>query len=220
MAMTFYWMSGSPYAWRAMLALEFKGMKYESRRLDPSQGEHKTAQFLALNPRGKVPVLQDGDFAVYESLAILEYLECTQPEPALFGSDPRETAAIWQRICELDNYVGPAVMDFVRPILFDASDPEPSAISDAASDVHRELEPLEKLLAGSSYLNGDRLTGADIAFLPIVNYLIRASEKLPAEAKEFGFLPLDHRYGNIAAWLTRMQSMAGYDNAYPPHWRE
>jgi len=219
MALEFYWMSGSPFAWRVMLALEFKGLKYESRRLDPSAGEHKTPAFLAMNPRGKVPVLQDGEITVYESLAILAYLERKQPEPALFGSNAQEAAAIWQRICELDNYTATAIMGVVRPILFDSGSPQLSEIEESAADTHRELKSLDDHLAGSSYLTGERLTAADIVFLPMLQYLIRASAKQQIGSDSFGFLPLERRYGNIAAWLKRIEAMPGYDNAYPPHWR-
>ena len=55
MDLIFHWMSGSPFAWRVMLALEYKGLTYESRRKDPSKREHKSDDYLAINPRGKVP---------------------------------------------------------------------------------------------------------------------------------------------------------------------
>ena len=60
MALELYWGSGSPFAWRVMLSLEVKRLSYESKLLEFSKGEHKSAGFLKLNPRGKVPVLKDG----------------------------------------------------------------------------------------------------------------------------------------------------------------
>jgi len=220
MALKFYWMSGSPFAWRAMLALEFKGLKYESQRLDPAKGEHKTPEFLAINPRGKVPVLQDGKFTVYESLAIINYLEHKQPEPNLLGSNAPEAAAIWQRICELDNYTAPPIMDLVRPILFGSGSLELSDIEESVAAAHSELKSLDQHLSGSSYLVAERPTAADIVFLPILQYLIRANVKQQVSPDDFGFLPLGSRYGNIAAWLKRVESTPGYDDAYPPHWRD
>jgi glutathione S-transferase len=75
MAIDLYWGSGSPYAWRVLLALEFKHVPYTSHVLQFSKQEHKSPQMLALNPRGRVPVLKDGDYVVFESLAVLYYLD-------------------------------------------------------------------------------------------------------------------------------------------------
>ena len=67
MALEFYWGSGSPYSWRVLLALEYKGVPYESHVLQFSKQEHKSPQMLRMNPRGRVPVLRDGDFVVSTS---------------------------------------------------------------------------------------------------------------------------------------------------------
>ena len=72
--------SGSPYGWRVLLARGAKGLEYELHYLEASEGEHRTPEYLALNPRGKVPVLRDGDIVVYESVAILAYLERLRPK--------------------------------------------------------------------------------------------------------------------------------------------
>jgi Glutathione S-transferase, N-terminal domain len=54
MAIELFWGSGSPYSWRVLLALEFKRLRYESRLLDLSKLEHRSADMLKLNPRGRV----------------------------------------------------------------------------------------------------------------------------------------------------------------------
>ena len=102
MAIELYWGSGSPFAWRVMLTLEVKKLAYESKLMEFSKGEHKTPAYLQLNPRGKVPTLKDGDFAVYESIAIMAYLDRKYPEPPLFGKTPEETGLIWQTISECE----------------------------------------------------------------------------------------------------------------------
>jgi glutathione S-transferase len=71
MALEVYWASGSPFAWRVLLTLAVKRLPYQSRLLSFAKGENKSAEYLAMNPRGKVPTLKDGDFALYESLAIM-----------------------------------------------------------------------------------------------------------------------------------------------------
>src|SRR6266852_191924 len=88
MALAFYYASGSPYAWRVWLALEHKGIPYERKTLSFDAGDLKTPEFAALNPRRKVPVIVDEGFALYESGAIVEYLEDKRPgEPRLFSAD-------------------------------------------------------------------------------------------------------------------------------------
>ncbi|MCF6323627.1 MAG: glutathione S-transferase N-terminal domain-containing protein [Gammaproteobacteria bacterium] len=56
-----HWISGSAYAWRVMLALSHKNIKYESQIIDAATWDREASGFLKLNPRGKVPVLEDGD---------------------------------------------------------------------------------------------------------------------------------------------------------------
>ena len=218
--MTFYWISGSPYAWRAMLALEYKGIKYESLRLDPSKKEQKSAEYLAINPRGKVPALQDGDVTVYESLAIIAYVERLQPEPNLLGSDAREAAAVMQCICELDNYGFKALFEIIGPIMFADSDPQLSDIEDGIAAGYDELQLIEDRLSTSTYLASDRVTAADIVFVPMLQYLLRAAGKQTLRDDGLGFLPLDKQYPRVAQWQKRIEVMPGYDAAYPPHWRE
>ena len=108
MSIELYWGSGSPFAWRVMLTLEIKGLPYQSKLLEFSKQQHKAPEYLALNPRGKVPALKDGDFAVYESLAIMAYLDRKYPQPPLFGTTAEETGSIWQMICEAESYLAPA----------------------------------------------------------------------------------------------------------------
>src|SRR5215216_2874463 len=79
MALTFYNASGSPYGWRVWLALEHKGLPYELKMLSFDKGDLKTPEFRALNPRGRVPVIVDDGFPLFESAAIVEYLEDKQP---------------------------------------------------------------------------------------------------------------------------------------------
>jgi len=75
MALTFYYGSGSPYAWRVWLALEHKAIAYQMKTVSFSGGDLTKPQYLALNPRHKVPTITDDDFSLYESAAIVEYLE-------------------------------------------------------------------------------------------------------------------------------------------------
>jgi hypothetical protein len=82
-----YWGSGSPPAWRALLTLHEKGLSFRSEMITFDSGVLKTPPMLSLNPRGLVPIFIDGDVRMYESLAIMHYVETFYPEPALL---PRE----------------------------------------------------------------------------------------------------------------------------------
>ncbi len=93
MALTLYWGSGSPFSWRVLLALEHKGLQYESQLLHFDKQEHQSPQMLKMNPRGRVPVLKDGDYVVFESVAILYYLDLKYPQPPIFGLEPRRRPA-------------------------------------------------------------------------------------------------------------------------------
>src|SRR5258707_15097204 len=118
MALEVYWASGSPFAWRVLLALEAKRLPYQSKLLTFSKREHKSPEYLRLNPRGKVPTLKDGDFVLYESLAIMSYLDRKYPEPPLFGITPEETGLIWRALAECESYMVSAGDKVVRPIFF------------------------------------------------------------------------------------------------------
>ena len=67
---TFYYGSGSPYAWKVWLALEHKQLEYDLKLLSFDRGETRAPEFRALNPRGKVPTLVDDGLVLWESSAI------------------------------------------------------------------------------------------------------------------------------------------------------
>ena len=119
MALAFYYASGSPYAWRVWLALEHKGIPYERKTLSFDAGDLKTPEFAALNPRRKVPVIVDEGFALYESGAIVEYLEDKRPgEPRLFSADLRQRALQRRMVREADQYFAAPMERLVEAVLF------------------------------------------------------------------------------------------------------
>src|ERR1700683_4628737 len=94
--MKLYEYSRSSAAYRVRIALNVKGIGYESLAVDlrPAVSAQRTPQFLALNPEGLVPVLVDGERTFTQSLAIIEYLEETRPQPPLLPRTPRERAQV------------------------------------------------------------------------------------------------------------------------------
>ncbi len=86
----------SSAAFRARIALNYKGIPYESvpRHLTRKGGEHRQPEYLQANPQGLVPALEDGGVVIGQSLAILEYLEEKYPEPPLLPKEPMARAQV------------------------------------------------------------------------------------------------------------------------------
>jgi glutathione S-transferase len=219
MALELYWGSGSPFSWRVMLTLELKRLPYESKLLEFSKEEHKSPGYLKLNPRGKVPTLKDGDFVLYESLAIMAYLDRKHPEPSIFGSTPQETGLILRTISETESYLLEPAFKVVAPLYFGRGLEKTDEIQSAAATIRQELGRINVALSHSVWIAGSQISAADIALFPFVQTLLRAASKDAAKPLDLGFSPLDQRYPNIAAWVKRVEAIPGYEKTYPPHWK-
>jgi glutathione S-transferase len=220
MAIEIFWGSGSPFAWRALLALEVKRLPYESHLIQFSKGEQKEPSYLALNPRGKVPTLRDGSYVVYESVAILGYLDAKYPAVPLFGTTPEERGTILRHVAETDAYLQPALVTTAQAIFSGQAKEKATAVLEAVATIHRELATVEKDLAQSPWLAGPSISAADLVVFPFVQIVQRAAGKPEAAALDLGFLPLRERYSAIAGWVGRVEALPGYERTYPPHWRE
>jgi glutathione S-transferase len=218
-ALELYWGRGSPFAWRVMLTLEVKGLAYQSTLLEFSKGDHKAADFLKLNPRGKVPVLKDDDFVLNESLAIMAYLDKKYPEPPLFGTSPRETGLIWRAVMETEAYLLSAGDKVIRPVFFGKGLDELEKIQEAAQAVREELKRIDRKLSGSTWLVGKQLSAADIGLFPLVQTILRAAGKDAAKPLNLQLLPLADTFQNLAGWVQRIEALPGYERTYPPHWK-
>ena len=219
MAIELYWGSGSPFAWRVMLTLEVKGLDYQSKLLEFSKGENKSPEYLKLNPRGKVPTLKDGDFVVYESLAIMTYLDRKYPTPPLFGTTAEEAGLIWRAISECESYLVSAGDKVVRPVFFGKGLDKVDEIQQAAQTIRQELTTVDERLADSNWLVGEQISAADISVFPLVQLLLRAASKEAAQPLNLGLLPLARTFPNTARWVERIEALPNYQRTYPPHWR-
>jgi glutathione S-transferase len=217
MTLEIYWGSGSPFAWRVLLAAELKRIPYESKLLEFSKGDLKTPAFLALNPRGKVPVLRDGDFVLAESMAIIAYLDRKVPEPPLLGRTPEDTGRIWAAVSDYESYVREPLSVVARWLFGDK--PRAQEVDDALAKVTAELALFDARLGRAPWLVGDGPTAADLAWFPPMRILVRAGVRAEARANDLGLFPLAGVYPNIAAWIARIEALPGYDRTYPPHWR-
>lgn len=87
-----YWRSSAAY--RVRIALNIKGLAYEQVPTDLRRGAHRTLGYLEKNPQGLVPMLEDGEVRISQSVAIIEYLEETHPAPPLLPRDPAGRALV------------------------------------------------------------------------------------------------------------------------------
>jgi glutathione S-transferase len=214
-----YSISGAPRPWRVSLAMMFKGLDYELETLVASKGEHKAPAFLALNPRGRVPVIRDGDFVLAESLAIISYLDERHPEPPLLGTTPEEHGRIWQIVFDADHHLREAASAFIRLVLLQGQDDANEAVVAAAPPLHAELAVLESRLARTTWLAGARASAAECVCFPEVRLVLRAIERFPAMMQRLGFEPFAAKYPRLQAWVDRIEALPGYARTFPAHWK-
>jgi glutathione S-transferase len=214
-----YSISGAPRPWRALLGLVAKGLDFELRTLNGSKKEHKEPAFLALNPRGRVPVLKKGDFVLPDSMAILAYLEKEYPDPPIFGTTPEEHARIWQLVSEGEDDLRETCDALLSPLFFLGQDETSPDVQKAALSVHQELKLLEVLLERSPFLAGSRVTAADCVCFPDARLVIRATERFPETMRRLELHPFAELYPRTTRWVDRIEALPGYEKTFPAHWR-
>jgi glutathione S-transferase len=215
MALTLYYGSGSPYAWRAQFALEHKALPYELKVLSFSAGDTRKPEFVALNPRHQVPTLVDGDFVLYESNAIVEYLDEAYPGRGapLFPGDARTRAIVRRLVLEIDNYIGKAADPLLEQAFFKKPEErDPRQIVAGRKGVVDELLMFTNAMRGA-FLAGS-LSAADFAFYPFVALLYRAQKmKLPDLDADGMLTP------QLRAWKARVEALPFFEKTVPPHWK-
>ena len=220
MALELWWGSGSPYSWRALLALEYKRLPYVSHLLQFSKQEHRSPELLKMNPRGRVPVLKDGDYVCFESLAILRYLDRKYPEVPLFGATAEEEGTITRVICEYMSYAEDHISKLIYAILFQGVEGHMEEMERAMNFVIGEARTIDNRLSTSSWLVGEAFSAADIVVFPGIQQLLRVMERREAHDLRGRLLPLEANFPAIAAWIKRVEQVPGYERTYPPHWKE
>jgi glutathione S-transferase len=214
-----FWFSGSPFSWRVMLTLEAKQIPYSAHLLQGSRGDHKKPEYLALNPRGKVPTLRDGDVIVSESIAIMQYVEKKFPARPMFGRTALETATIWRVISEFSSYLQEPLFRVAVALLAGKMPDAAADVRAALPEVHAELGKLESGLTDVPWLAGADLTAADTTVYPFLALLLRGALKEAGGQLELDLLPFYDRYPRLATWMELVEQQPGYERTYPPHWR-
>jgi glutathione S-transferase len=197
-----YYGSGSPYAWRAWLALEHKGVSHELKTMSFAAGDLRTSEFSALNPRRRVPVLVDDGFVLYESAAIVEYAEDRWPAgPPLFAADVRTRAVQRRMVREADQYLARIIE---RVAAGDGAE-------EARSDLQRELAYWESVITGDYFSSA--LSAVDLTLYPFLALVLRIASRQP------GFAEAGLVGSRLSAWLDRMHALPLVQRTWPPHWR-
>ena len=180
----------STFARRVRIALAEKNIPAELVEVDMVARAHRAPAYLALNPYGRVPTLEEDRFVLYESTAILEYLEATHPSPPLVPADARGHAlvAMHMKLCDLQLTRQTGMIIFPKRFLPKERWDE-KAMAQAKKEIEKHLEILEPQLQGKQYLVADRYTLVEVCYTPFVEFF-PLMEITPPPA--------------VAAWTARM----------------
>jgi len=194
---------GSPFGRAALATLEENGAPY---RLFPvAPGTFRSPEHLARHPFGRVPVLEHDGFRLYETQAILRYLDRVLPAPALTPADPKAAARMDQAMNVNDWYLFQGVGNVigfqrvVKPRLMGLA-PDEAAIEAAMPQAHAVFKELVRLLGSQPYFAGDTVSLADLLLTPQIDFFTQTPE----------WSALGGPHANLVAWLDRMAARPSF----------
>ena len=186
--------------------LEELGAEYRYEHVDLWSGAHKKPEYLKLNPNGRLPILDDGGFILWESNAILWYVADSYGRGTLVPDDPKHRALIdqwmWWQYSDLSTACArPHFIKVMHPILGKPVDEaEHARLCEAAK---RPLAVLDAHLDGRHFVVGERMSIADIALFE------------SADLCEAGGIPLAD-YPHLRSWIGRLRDRPSYQKTRPP----
>jgi len=195
----------SNYVWAVRIAATEKGVPYKFTPLRPN-----TAEVGAIHPFSKIPVMRHGDFELFESKAIATYIDRTFDGPPLIPTDAKGAALTEQWISCVNTLIDPTcvrqyIVGYAFPGTPDGS-PNRRAIDGALPNMQKQLPVLDKALANTGHLVGDKLTLADINLFPIAFYLQRFPESKA----------LMQEQRHLTAFIERMLARPSVKETTPP----
>ncbi len=203
--MKLYYFPPSPNTRKVHAVAIYLELPVELQLVDLQKGEQRTPEFLKLNPTGRTPVLQDGDFVLWESTAIMQYLASQVPN-TLWPEDGKSRADImrwqswqlahWYPACQPLQYE-----NFFKPLL-QLGDPDRHVIEQATEQFHKAAIALDTHLAERKFLVNDSLTLADFSVASDLTYAIQ------------GRFPLEN-YPHIRSWYTRIEQLPAWEKTAP-----
>jgi len=190
---------GSPFARAALATLEEKGAPCRLVPMTPQ--DMRGPRHLALHPFGRLPILEHGEFRLYETQAILRYIDRVIPRPALTPHDPELAARMDQLMNVNDWYLfrdASAPIGFQRvvgPRLLGLT-PDEAVIAAALPKAQLVFDELARMLSANSFMVGEMLTLADLLIAPQLDML--------SGTPEWAALVRGHK--NLSEWLGRMNA--------------
>ena len=192
MSLTLHAYPPSPRSFKVLAVAHHLGIDYQFAFCDLTKGAQKAAAYTALNPNQKMPVLEEGDFKLWESNAIIQYLATRKPQAGLLPTDERARADVarWQFWESTTWDPACAILIFERAVkrFFGGGAPDPVEVEKGLQKFNRAASILDGHLRGRKRVCGDQLTLADFAI---------ASPLTMAEAAQ---LPLE-KYAEIRRWF-------------------
>jgi glutathione S-transferase len=192
---------------RVLLVAAHLDVPLERIVVDLPRGEQRSAPHLSRNPNGRVPVLDDDGFVLWESRAIMQYLCEKTPGQTLLPTDPRGRAEVSRWLFWCAAHMAPAntilvFENFVKP-LTGRGPADPAEVARGEALVAQFAPVLDAHLSGRTWVAEDRVTLAD--------YSLASSFALAGPAR----LPIaDH--ANLRAWLGRVQELDAWRRTVPP----
>ena len=182
---------------RCFWTLEEVGAAYEPKTISFEKGEHKSPDFLKINPNGKVPALVDGDTTIWESMAINFYL-ANNYKPELVGTNPTEKGLVQQWSFWAQGELQPPIIEiFIQMVFVPEDKKEPKVVEKAQAKIPPLLEVLNNALENKDYLAGSDFTLADLNTASVASILPRIGVDLAP-------------YTNIGNWLKKVGERPAY----------
>ena len=162
----------STFSRRVLIAFAEKQVPHQLVVVDMAARRHREQPYLSLNPYGRVPTLEEDGFVLFESTAILNYLEATRPAPPLVPADARGRALVdmHMKLCDLQltRHAGTIIFPkrFLPKERWNAA-----AMAEAKAEIEKHLAILDKQLAGKTYLVAEQFSLADACYMPFLDFL-------------------------------------------------
>jgi glutathione S-transferase len=198
---------GSPNTRKVEAVIDHLKLNVEIVYHDFLAGELRSPEYIGLNPNGSVPTLVDGDFVLWESNAIMQYLADKVPGNTLFPRDPRLRADVVRWLCwDLAHFgeaFGGLIFETFLKSKLNLGPPNETRISLAMTGLERRAAVLERHLQNRHYLVGDTVTLADYSLVRFEAYRPRT--------------PFDWRpYPNINAYFDHVRTQESWVRTAPP----
>jgi glutathione S-transferase len=201
MRLTLHVFPPSPRAFKVLVVAHHLGLDYQLSLCDLTKGDQKSAAYTAINPNQRMPSLEEDDFKLWESNAIIQYLATKKPESGLLPAEERGRADVarWQFWESTSWDPACAILVFERVIkaFFGRGAPDPTEVEKGLQRFHHAAKVLDAHLRGRTYICGNRLTLADFAI---------AADLTMAEPAQ---LPLAG-YGEIRRWAAILADLPAW----------